>query len=322
MNMNEAMDRARQVARFRHLSIRTERSYLGWIRRFGYWCQQHPQGTHADKLRVYLTHLAADRHVAKATQQQALNALVFFYRQVLDIDVGDIGAFRPATAPKRLPVVLSQQEVAALLAAMHGTTKLIASLLYGSGMRLNEALSLRTQDVDIERRLITVRAGKGDKDRSVPLPSSLIDDLRLQLEQCRITHDRDLAAGFGEVYLPNAIARKYPYAEKAYAWQYLFPATRIGACPRTGVMRRHHLHDSAVSKAIRQASRAAGINKRVGAHVLRHSFATHLLESGTDIRKIQELLGHAHIATTQIYTHVARNGAAGVISPLETISNI
>lgn len=320
MNLQEVLGRARNVARFRHMSVKTEKSYTGWIRRYGYWCQKNPQGDPTDKVRGYLSHLATDRNVSKSTQQQALNAIAFLYKQVLDVDLGDIGNFKPARAPKRLPTVLSQTEVADILGKMTGTTKLIASLLYGSGMRLNECLSLRVQDIDIGRQIITVRRGKGDKDRTVPLPSSLIGPLHLQLEKARITHQEDLAAGFGEVYLPNAIERKYPSAAKSLAWQYVFQSTKISACPRTGVLRRHHLHDSAVSKALRQAVRAASINKRVGAHTLRHSFATHLLESGTDIRKIQELLGHAHVTTTQIYTHVAKNGAAGIISPLEAFA--
>ena len=320
MKLSEVMERARHVARFRHLSIKTERSYLHWIVRYGRWCAQHRDGDHAEKLRLFLTHLAVERRVSKSTQQQALNALVFMYRQVMGIDLGDIGPFRPATAPKRLPVVLSQPEVSALLSQMTGTTWLIASLLYGSGLRLAEALSLRVQDVDIARGIITVRSGKGDKDRTVPLPSPLKDRLHLQLEQCRIIHQQDLANGFGEVYLPNAIERKYPSAAKAPGWQYLFQASKISACPRTGVLRRHHLNDSAVSKAIKKAVRATGITKRVGAHTLRHSFATHLLERGTDIRTIQQLLGHAHVTTTQIYTHVATTGAAGVASPLEAIA--
>jgi integron integrase len=271
-------------------------------------------------LRGFLTHLAVDRMVSKSTQHQALNALVFFYKQVLNIEVGDIGAFRPASTKKRLPVVLSRSEVAALLQGMSGTTRLIASLLYGSGLRLNEALSLRVQDVDFERRIITVRSGKGDKDRAVPLPASLIDPLKIQLQQCEVTHRRDIDDGFGEVYLPHAIERKYPNAAKALGWQFLFQSTTIGACPRTGVLRRHHLHETAVSKAIKKAVMAAGITKRVGAHTLRHSFATHLLEDGYDIRTIQELLGHSHVSTTQIYTHVAATGAAGVASPLEKIA--
>ena len=320
MNMHQAMERARHVARFRHLSIRTEKTYLQWIRRYGAFCMQRPADSHQEKLRNFLTHLATDRNVSKSTQAQALNAIVFLYKWVLGVDLGDIGQFRAATAPKRLPVVLSQREVSTLLSHMMGTTKLIASILYGSGLRLAETISLRYQDIDLERHLITVRSGKGDKDRTVMLPSPLIDPLHLQLQQCDITHQRDLAAGFGEVYLPNAIERKYPSAAKSLEWQYVFQASKLGACPRTGVIRRHHLHDSAVSKAIRLAKLAAGIKKRVGAHTLRHSFATHLLESGTDIRKIQELLGHANLKTTMIYTHVSKNGAAGVISPLEAIA--
>lgn len=319
MKINEVLTKARQVARFRHLAYKTEESYLGWIKRYAHWCAQHPQGTPAEKLRAYLTHLAINRRVSKATQQQALNALVFLYKQTLATDIGDIGPFRPATAPKRLPVVLSQTEVQQLLANMRGMPWVIASLLYGAGLRLNEALSIRVQDVDTQRRIITVRSGKGDKDRTVPLPASLIEPINAQLQQCKITHQRDLANGFGEVYLPNAIERKYPQAAKQFGWQYLFQSTTIGACPRTGVLRRHHLHDSAISKAIKTAVKKTGIVKRVGAHTLRHSFATHLLERGTDIRTIQQLLGHANVTTTQIYTHVAIGGAAGTISPLDAL---
>lgn len=320
MNLKETIDRTRSVARFRRLSYRTEKSYIGWIGRYARWCATHPGGDHGQKLNQYLTHLARDRNVSAATQSQALNALVFLYRQVLGIDLGDIGDFRPATKPKRLPVVLSQAEVSDLLSRIHGAPWLIASLLYGSGLRLAEALALRLQDVDIGRGIITVRSGKGDKDRAAILPAPLIQPLRQQIENVTRLHRRDMAAGFGDVYLPHAIERKYPNAAKATGWQFLFPATRIGACPRTGVLRRHHLHDSAVSKAIKAATRAAKINKRVGAHALRHSFATHLLERGTDIRTIQQLLGHSDVSTTMIYTHVAKNGAAGVASPLEALA--
>lgn len=320
MKLEEAVQRARQVARFRHLAYKTEQSYVHWIIRYARWCVNHRNGTHADKLRAFLTYLATHRNVAKATQQQALNALVFFYKQVMGEDVGDIGAFRPATASKRLPVVLTQNEVSQLLANMHGMPWVIASLLYGAGLRLNEALSIRIQDVDVGRRIITVRGGKGDKDRAVPLPAMLTEPIAAQLQQCKITHQRDLANGFGEVYLPNAIERKYPQAAKQMGWQYLFQSRTVGTCPRTGVLRRHHLHDSAVSKAIKAALKKTGITKRVGAHTLRHSFATHLLERGTDIRTIQLLLGHANVTTTQIYTHVATGGAAGTVSPLDTMA--
>jgi len=319
MRLEDAILRARHVARFRHLSYKTEKSYTHWISRYGRWCVGHDKGSHSDKLRDFLSHLAVDRHVSKSTQHQALNALVFFYRQVLNIDVGDIGQFRPATAPKRLPTVLSQHEVTELLKKMSGMTQLIASLLYGSGLRLNEALSLRIQDVDFDRHIITIRHGKGDKDRAVMLPESLESKMRLQRDIALTTHQHDIDNGFGEVYLPNAIERKFPNAAKEPGWQFLFQSTTIGACPRTGVMRRHHLHETAVSKALKTAARTSNITKRVGAHILRHSFATHLLESGIDIRTIQKLLGHANISTTQIYTHVAANGAASVKSPLESL---
>jgi integron integrase len=321
MKLSETIERVRNVARFRHLSYKTEKSYVGWIVRYARWCAKHPDGNHAHKLNRYLTHLARDRNVSASTQSQALNALVFLYRKTLDVDLGDIGKFKPASKPKRLPVVLSQDEIVRLFNHMRGDTWLIASLLYGSGLRLAEALSLRLQDVDIDRGIITVRAGKGDKDRSAILPASLAAPLRQQIERVTRQHRIDLADGFGEVYLPHAIERKFPNAAKATGWQFLFPATRIGACPRTGVMRRHHLHDSAVAKAIKAAARAARIDLRVGAHTLRHSFATHLLERGTDIRTIQLLLGHSDVSTTMIYTHVARSGAASIASPLETLRN-
>lgn len=320
MKLSEIIDTTKNALRFRHMSYRTEQAYLHWITRYARWCTDNPDGTPAEKLNRYLTHLATDRNISASTQSQALNAIVFLYKWVLQIDLGDIGKFRAATRPKRLPVVLAADEVSRLLSHMHGTTWLIASLLYGSGLRLQEALSLRIKDIDLQRGIITVRSGKGDKDRSTILPSSLRDALAQQIDNVRRLHTIDIANGYGEVYLPHALERKYPNAPKQTAWQFLFPATKISACPRTGVLRRHHLHDSALSKSIRAATRVAGINKQVGAHTLRHSFATHLLERGTDIRTIQELLGHADVSTTQIYTHVARNGAAGVTSPLETLT--
>jgi len=317
--LKQTIDTARNVIRFRQMSYRTEQNYLQWIERYARWCAQHAAGDHTDKVRGYLSHLVTERNVSKATQSQALNALVFLYRHVLQIDLGEIGRFKPATRPRRLPVVLSVPEVTALLKHVHGTPWLVASLLYGSGLRLNEALSLRVQDVDLQRNIITIRAGKGDKDRSAILPTTLREPLAQQKAAVERLHRRDLAAGFGEVYLPNAIDRKYPNAAKETGWQYLFPSSKIGACPRTGVMRRHHMVESTISKALKAAAKAACINKKIGAHTLRHSFATHLLESGTDIRTIQQLLDHKHINTTMIYTHVATTGAAGVTSPLEAI---
>lgn len=319
MNMKQTLEAARNVIRFRHLSYRTEEAYLHWIRRFAIFVHAHPDGTHEDKVRAFLTALATDRKVSAATQNQAMNAIVFLYRHVLRHDVGDFSSFTPAKRSRRLPVVLSMGEVAALLGHMRGMHWLIASLLYGAGLRLEEALSLRVKDIDFDRLIITVRAGKGNKDRTVMLPRPLVEPLRGQVADALRTHARDLATGFGEVYLPYAIERKYPNAAKSPQWQYIFQATRVGPCPCTGVIRRHHIHDSAVSKAISAAVRAAGIRKQVGAHTLRHSFATHMLESGHDIRTIQTLLGHADVRTTMIYTHVATKGAAGAVSPLERI---
>lgn len=320
MNLNQTIEAARNVLRFKHMAYKTEKSYLGWIRRFAYWCRENPGGGHEEKVRGFLTHLARERDVSASTQNQALNAIVFLYKQVLQDDVGDFSGFHPARQPRRLPVVLSRDEVASLLSHLTGMHWMIGALLYGSGLRLAECLSLRVQDIDFSRRIITVRDGKGAKDRAIMLPDSVADPLRHHLDAVKRQHIRDLASGYGSVYLPHALERKYPRAAKEFGWQYVFTASKICPCPRTGELRRHHLHDSAVSKALRAARMAANITKRLGAHTLRHSFATHLLESGTDIRTIQQLLGHADVSTTQIYTHVAERGAAGVTSPLEHLT--
>lgn len=317
MNLSQTIDAARNVLRFRHMAVKTEKSYCHWITRFANWCRAHPSGEPQDKVRGFLTHLAREKDVAASTQNQALNAIVFLYRHVLQEDVGDFSGFHPARLPRRLPTVLSRDEVHSMLAHMSGMHWMIAALLYGSGLRLAECLSLRVKDVDFGRHIITVRDGKGAKDRAVMLPSSAEEPLRHHIDDVRRLHARDLAAGYGSVYLPHALGRKYPRAAYEFGWQYVFPASKVGACPRTGEIRRHHIHDSAVSKALKAARAAARITKHAGAHTLRHSFATHLLESGTDIRTIQELLGHADVSTTQIYTHVARYGAAGVVSPLD-----
>lgn len=321
MNLAQTIEAARNVLRFRHMSYRTEQAYVHWIKRFAYWCRDHSAGSHEDKARAFLTHLARDRQVAASTQNQALNAIVFLYKQVLRDEIGDFSGFKPARMPNRLPFVLSQDEVALLLGHLSGMHWLIGALLYGAGLRLAECLSLRPKDIEFDRRLILVRDGKGAKDRVVMLPGSVADPLRHHLEDVRRIHARDLAAGLGEAYMPHALARKYPSAAKEFCWQFVFPASKPGPDPRTGEIRRHHLHDSAVSKAIRSARMSAGIEKPVGAHTLRHSFATHLLEAGYDIRTIQELLGHADVSTTQIYTHVAMCGAAGAISPLEHLQS-
>lgn len=320
MNLTDTIEAARNVLRFRHMSYRTEQAYVHWIKRYAYWCRDNPGGSHEDKVRGFLTHLARERDVSASTQNQALNAIVFLYKQVLQHDVGDFSGFHPARLPRRLPTVLSTGEIAALLGHMKGMHWMIAALLYGSGLRLAECLSLRVKDVDFARRIITVRDGKGAKDRTVMLPDQVSEPLRHHIDNVQRIHARDLSAGLGEVYMPHALERKYPSAAKSFAWQFIFPASKPGPDPRTGVIRRHHIHDSAVSKAIKQAARAARILKHAGAHTLRHSFATHLLESGTDIRTIQELLGHADVSTTQIYTHVACRGAAGTTSPLDRVA--
>lgn len=319
MNLSETLVAARNTLRFEHKSYRTEQAYLHWIKRYALWCREHPDGEPEAKIRAFLTHLATERLVSASTQNQALNALVYLYKHVLRDGIGDFSGFAPARMPKRLPVVLSQDEVAALLGHMSGMHWLIASLLYGSGLRLAECLSLRVKDLDFARAIITVRDGKGAKDRAVMLPASLAEPLRHHLEAVLRIHRRDLAAGLGEAYMPGALGRKYPGAAREFGWQFVFPATRPGPDPRTQAIRRHHIHDSAVSKALKSARRAARIAKPVGAHTLRHSFATHLLERGVDIRTIQELMGHAHVSTTQIYTHVALRGAAGTESPLEQL---
>lgn len=319
MNLADTMDAVRNTLRFEHKSYRTEQAYVHWIKRYALWCREHPEGEPEAKVRGFLTDLATRRRVSAATQNQALNALVYLYKHVLRDGIGDFSGFAPARAPKRLPVVLSQDEVAALLGHMTGMHWLIASLLYGSGLRLAECLSLRVKDLDFARAVITVRDGKGAKDRAVMLPASLAEPLRQHLEAVRRIHARDVSAGLGEAYMPGALGRKYPGAAREFGWQFVFPATRPGPDPRGGAIRRHHIHDSAVSKAIQAARRAARIAKPVGAHTLRHSFATHLLERGENIRTIQQLLGHADVSTTQIYTHVAMRGVAGTASPLEAL---
>lgn len=310
----------RNTMRFRQMSFQTEKTYLQWVKRYSSWCAQHPGEDHNTKIKTYLTHLARVGNVSASTQNQALNAIIFLYKHILNIPVNHELEFSRSKKPKHLPVVLSQSEVTALLPNITGQNYLIATLLYGAGLRLNEALAIRVQEIDFDRRIITIRQGKGKKDRTVMLPSPIADEIKHHIEKVRRVHTKDLANGFGEAYMPNGLAKKYPNACKSFGWQFVFPASRIGPDPRTGALRRHHIHSSAISKAIRAATRAARIKKQVGAHTLRHSFATHLLEHGTDIRTIQQLLGHRHLSTTMIYTHVSTKGAAGVASPLELIT--
>jgi len=312
------LDQVRARLRLRHYSLRTEQAYIGWIRRFvlanG---KRHPRDMGAAEVEAFLSTLATDGKVAAGTQNQALSALLFLYREVLGVDLPWMETMVRAKRPRRVPVVLSRDEVARLLARLDGQYALMASLLYGAGMRLMECIRLRVKDVDFGRHEICVRDGKGGKDRRVPLPQKLYESLRQQVERVEIIHCEDLAAGFGAVWLPYALARKYPSAPRELGWQYVFPAAQRSCDPRDGTERRHHVDESSLQRAVKAARIRAGIVKPATCHTLRHSFATHLLEAGQDIRTIQELLGHKDVATTQIYTHVLNRGGMGVISPLD-----
>jgi len=299
-------------------SIRTEQAYAAWVARYiAFAGNRDPEQLGAEAVAAFLEHLAVKRNVAASTQNQALNALVFLYNEVLKQPLEQIGNFARAKRPRRLPVVLSRGEVSALLGQLQGTQHLMASLLYGAGMRLMDCIRLRVQDLDFAYRQITVRDGKGGKDRVVPMPVALVESLQTHLERVRIQHQEDLKNGFGEVYLPGALARKYRNAPKEWGWQYVFPSSRLSVDPRSGKTRRHHVHENALQRAVKRAAQAAGLSKKVNCHALRHSFATHLLESGYDIRTVQELLGHADVSTTMIYTHVLNRGGKGVVSPLD-----
>ncbi|MGB5540488.1 MAG: integron integrase [Gammaproteobacteria bacterium] len=282
-----------------------------------YHNKRHPAEMGEREVTAYLTHLAVNRKVSASTQNQALSAILFLYKQVLDIRLEWLDEVIRAKRPKHLPVILSRTEVGILLDEIPGTNGLIARLLYGTGMRKMECLRLRIQDMDFSYRQITVRSGKGDKDRVTLLPDSLADPLGEHLERVRRLHHMDIDEGYGEVHLPYALERKYPNAGRSWSWQYVFPSTRRSADPYTGVVRRHHWYQDNVSRAIREALRRSGINKHVSVHTLRHSFATHLLEDGYDIRTVQELLGHKDVKTTQIYTLVLNRGGRGVRSPLD-----
>ncbi len=314
------MARMKAEIRRRGYSIRTEQTYISWAERFIGFHQGHdPAELDMSAISSFLEYLAVSRNVSTSTQNQALNALVFLYKQVLGKELGKLESFARAKRPKRLPVVLSVDEVRRLLDVMHGVFRLQAGLLYGSGMRLMECVRLRVQDVDFDYRQITVRNGKGMKDRVVPLPDMSIEPLRAHLAEVKMLFKQDIADGHGEVFLPGALSRKYPNAAKEWRWQYVFPSKRLSVDPRSKQVRRHHLHENGLQKAVKQAANAAGIEKRVSCHSLRHSFATHLLERGQDIRTVQELLGHADVSTTMIYTHVLNKGGAGVQSPLDTL---
>jgi integron integrase len=310
-----------RTLRSRHYQWRTEQTYRGWATRFAEWMRQRGQPletAESNQVREFLSDLATRQRVSASTQKQALNALVFLLREALDRDPGDFGDFARARPTLRMPVVLSREECQRLFAALHGTPRLMAELLYGSGLRLTELLRLRIKDMDLERAQITVRSGKGDKDRITVLPESLTGQLRAHRESLRALYAKDRQAGLPGVWIPEGLDRKYPKAGEAWEWQWYFPSRELMNDPRSGLRRRHHVLDERLQFEIRQAARKAQLDKRVTPHVLRHSFATHLLESGTDIRTLQELLGHKDVATTQIYTHVMKKPGLGVRSPLDT----
>jgi integron integrase len=312
------LDRVRDRIRVRHYSIRTEQAYCDWIKRFvNFHGKRHPSGLGPAEVEAFLTALAVEGRVAASTQNQAKSALLFLYREVLGVELPWLDGIQKAKAPARLPVVLTREEVARLLARLEGVHRLIGSLLYGTGLRIMEAMRLRIKDVEFARREILVRDGKGQKDRVTMLPVRLVVPLREQIAHAREVHRGDLANGFGAVWLPYALDRKYPGAAREWAWQYVFPADALSTDPRDGATRRHHLADQAFQRAMKNAVRGAGIDKPATPHTLRHSFATHLLESGYDIRTVQELLGHSDVSTTMIYTHVLNRGGRGVVSPLD-----
>jgi len=314
------LEQVREVLRGMHYSYRTEKTYHYWIRYFILWSgKRHPREMGATEVTAFLNYLASERDVAAATQNQALSALLFLYTKVLGVKLPWLDDLVRAKRPVRLPVVLTQLEVQRLLEHSRGTTGLMLSLLYGCGLRLRECLRLRVKDVDFVYRQVLVREGKGNKDRVTMLPEKLLAPLQQHLGRVKRLHESDLAQGYGEAELPHALERKYPRAGREWAWQFVFPSLKRSPDPRSSVIRRHHVYPQTVSRAVKRAVRAAGIAKHVGCHTLRHSFATHLLQSGSDIRTVQELLGHADVSTTMIYTHVMNKGARGTRSPLDRL---
>ena len=307
-----------EVMRFKHFSHRTESAYWCWIKGFILFHQKrHPREMGASEVQAYLSHLATERDVAAATQNQALNAIVFLYREVLNVELGGIGRIERPTRRAKLPTVLTKDEVKRVLAAVPPEHQLACQLLYGTGMRLLECLRLRVKDVDFGRNEIVIHDGKGFKDRVTVLPESLKPALQLHLERVRAKHQKDLAEGFGRVSLPHALARKYPHAPKEWCWQYIFPSGSIIQDRATGLPCRHHVHEVNLQRAVKAGAALARLSKPVTPHTMRHSFATHLLENGYDIRTVQDLLGHKDVSTTQIYTHVMQKPGIGVRSPLD-----
>ena len=318
------LDEVRDYMRLHHYSIHTERTYCDWIKKFVQFHDMKSRNDLSDgekKIELFLTHLAVQRNVSPSTQNQAMNALVFLYKKVLNLPLNDeINAVR-AYKKVNVPVVMSREETAKVIALTIGTPQLVVKIMYGSGLRISEAIRLRVQDIDQKMKTITVRSGKGNKDRVTTFPASVIPFLQNHLTKVKALHENDLSKGYGEVYLPNALSRKYRNAATEWGWQYVFPASALSIDPRSGVTRRHHIDPSVINKAIKSAVRKAHLSKRISAHTFRHSFATHLLQRGTDIRTIQSLLGHNDVSTTMIYTHVLQQGGHGVISPLDDLES-
>jgi len=312
------LDQVRQVIRIKHYSLRTEESYINWIKRFIFFHnKKHPLEMGEKEIGEFITHLAKNEKVSASTQNQALCAIVFLYKNVFKKELDDTISIYWSKRPKKLPVVFTKSEAIEVLGKLKGTHWLVGMLLYGSGLRLSESLELRVKDIDFGYNQIIVRDSKGEKDRTTMLPQKIVQPLKEHLIKVKKIHEEDLKNGFGTVYLPYAIEQKYPNAKYEWKWQYVFPATKISTDPRSGVQRRHHLYDTVIQKAVKQAIRDAGITKHASCHTFRHSFATHLLESGYDIRTIQELLGHKNVETTMIYTHVINQGGKGVRSPAD-----
>ncbi len=325
MSINTSIPRPRKfleqvsdALRVKHYSYQTEKSYLLWIRRFIlFHNKRHPKEMGGEEINAFLTHLAVEGKVAASTQNQALSALLFLYREVLHLELDlDLDAVR-AKRSRYLPTVLTPEEVKAIIVHLSGIHRLVVQVLYGSGLRLAEAQQLRVKDVDFNQRQLVIRNSKGMESRLTMLPETLVEPLQEHLLWAKRQHQQDLEQGYGSVYLPFALERKYPNAEREWSWQYVFPAERLSQDPRTGITRRHHLHESGLQRAIKQAVQKTGIPKRVSCHTFRHSFATHLLQNGYDIRTVQELLGHKDVKTTMIYTHVLNKGGRGVRSPLD-----
>lgn len=319
-NKMKLLDQVRVAIRTKHYSIRTEESYVSWIKRFIlFHNKKHPKFLGEKDINEFLSHLAVNKKVAASTQNQALCGIVFLYKHVLKIDIGELGEMVWAKKPKRLPVVFTRAEAQAIIDQLTGIKWIMVNILYGSGLRLMECLRLRVQDVDFEQKQIIVRNGKGAKDRATLFPEIIKKPLTQHLKTVKMQHLKDLADGYGKVYLPFALEKKYPNASKEWSWQYIFPSEKLSIDPRTVIKRRHHLDESYLQKAVKSAIKKAGINKNAGCHTLRHSFATHLLEDTQDIRTVQELLGHDDLNTTMIYTHVLDKGPFGITSPADKL---